>query len=289
LDEDIKYYLYAIASARAAGPLTSNAIDAFLDVHFETVDIARTPRSVPRTPDTIEYIDTVISAMNFFVEFCILVFSRGRGHPIFLPRSHALERPRLRRALLRFQLYCELFHQPGDPSDCVSDWETRIPEQKAFWEHWEWWEIEECKCIYYLLIQCLSVSTGPDSPQGNNLKTDSVLRRGIAQLRDFIEEIPPTGFGVSYKRRFQEQALWGFAKAAPSDWSFGPRLRAKNRKFGPLREPHVKLRDVLGSRVGGWTMHPKEPRKALSYIRLLGWCFWESEVPQGWGLLQDWD
>ena len=81
-------------------------------------------------------------------------------HPMsnqFLPLSSG-EEVRLQRALLRFQLYCQLFHSPQDYKKCYrfGDWERRYLAQHWYWTRFERMEIEECKSIYHLLVSYLS-------------------------------------------------------------------------------------------------------------------------------------
>ena len=65
---------------------------------------------------------------------------------------------RIRRALLRFQLYAQLFHQPDATDELVSDrdWERGHHQEQYFWTRFTSVEVEECKCIYGLLFNILS-------------------------------------------------------------------------------------------------------------------------------------
>lgn len=99
------------------------------------------------------------------------------------------DKRRIRRALLRFQLYCELFHQPGDSSESVSDWEERLEEQEAFWLRYEWWEVEEVKCIYQVLVFCFENTTAGDLSQFYEASDgEHPQQRGLIQLRHFLDE-----------------------------------------------------------------------------------------------------
>lgn len=163
---------------------------------------------MPRTLASLEYMVSALDAVKFFLEFCVRVFSRGQRN--FVHFSHDVEstRFRMRRALLRFQLFAELFHQPGDASDSVSDWEERFCAQEVFWARYQPFEVEECKCIYYLLIVYLR-SNMEDKVLGPGRDEDPIQHRGLPQLRNFIEDDAPyTRFGLSYVRRFLDRALY---------------------------------------------------------------------------------
>ena len=41
-------------------------------------------------------------------------------------------------------------------SDDTDNWEGRLSEQELFWLRYEWWEVEEVKCIYQLLVLSLA-------------------------------------------------------------------------------------------------------------------------------------
>ena len=113
-------------------------------------------------PVSFSYMKDIVEAMEFFTEFCVLLFAKGHGAPYTPPlgisnllygrpkeeQRKLLEtclplsmwnKHRIRRALLRFQLYCELFHQLGESlaSDNKDDWEGRLSEQELFWLRYE--------------------------------------------------------------------------------------------------------------------------------------------------------
>lgn len=279
-DEELQQYLFAIISARTVGPLnTIKQIGLFMNEHFEksTNNKTAAPLAMPRCQDTLDYMSDTLEAVDFFVEFCILIFIRGYGaspstsreiSSFISGRRPAQEKARLlsttlplsmftarkrqiRRALLRFQLYCELFHQPGDnSSESISDWEERLEEQEAFWLRYEWWEVEEVKCIYQVLIFCfenttaaaeslqhLSSSETPDAEQSDNQQHQ---QRGLVQLRRFLDDsiAPPTAFGAGYLRRFMARSFHGFRRADPDDFGHFSQPR-------PLYMPHHVAAGVI--------------------------------------------
>ena len=127
-DEELQQYLYSIISARTLGPLNATELTLFMDNHFETSDKKTTPSTMPRCQDTLDYRRSTLDAVDFFVEFCILIFAKAYGAPpglqraiksvisgrpaeeqarllsTSLPLSMWRDKRRIRRALLRFQL-----------------------------------------------------------------------------------------------------------------------------------------------------------------------------------------
>lgn len=134
----------------------------------------------------------------------------------------------VRLALLRFQLYCELFHQPGDNSDNVFDWEERCPEQELFWLRYEWWEVEEVKSIYQTLVFCLENASREtsgsieQSEQTGKPLANPNQQRGLTQLRCFLDDSVgrATAFGKSYLRRFLARAFHGFGQVDREDYGY---------------------------------------------------------------------
>ena len=295
LNTELQIYLCAISSARLVGALGKEDLNSFLNNHFAIVELSLSSLS----STTVAYVSNIMDSMEFFVEFCPLIWAQAHGlpsatlgakkdNPSFtpLPLSMWNDKFRLCRALLRFQLYCELFHQPGDSSDSISDWEERIPEQEHFWLRYKWWEVEEVKCICQVLVFCLesfdplpghATSYIGSSPQLNNLQ-----QRGLPQLRNFLDDSTTqrTTFGESYVRRFLARAFHGFKTVDPENFSWFSRLRpvvechdhsiyvpcagtdrsAKDRRWDLSPYPGVRLQRLVNlARVGEW---PYECRMA---------------------------
>jgi hypothetical protein len=98
--------------------------------------------------------------------------------------------------LLRFQLYCELVYHPGDSFETVSEWEERTEEQDVFWLRCEWWEVEEVKCVYQVLVFCLE-NASPRSSRSEKVSGEQSQQRGLTQLRNFLDDSTacPTALG----------------------------------------------------------------------------------------------
>ncbi len=140
-DKELQPYLYAIMSARTVGQLNTVDLKLFLNNHFERSHENILPSTLPRCQDTLDYMTNTLEAVDFFVEFCILIFAKAYGAPsgpfssvrriisgrpaaekerllsTSLPLSMWRDKRRIRRALLRFQLYCELSCQSGTRID----------------------------------------------------------------------------------------------------------------------------------------------------------------------------
>ncbi|KAL2009367.1 hypothetical protein VTN00DRAFT_7561 [Thermoascus crustaceus] len=157
---------------------------------------------------------------EFFLEFCIRVFSRQENGNFF-HFSQDVEPINFR--MRRFQLFAELFHQPGDDS-CDTG-------------HYEPFEVEECKCICYLLVECLRANMGKKILWPGQ-DEDLIQHRGLPQLRNFIEDdVPYTKFGLSYVRRFLTKALGDIVCVMESD----------------IRSPGLRVRGGVGD--GNQALH----------------------------------
>ena len=227
------------------------------------------------------------------------------------------DKHRIRRALLRFQLYCELFHQPGNSLDNEGDWEERVSEQELFWLRYEWWEVEEVKCIYQLLVFSLAL----DYPRENsgsetqNSLEGSLQERGLPQLRHFLDGTNTTLLGENYLRKFLSRAFYGFSKADPDDFNYfslprplyRPHFAAamikppgtyrsltssanKSRRWEPSPYPGVQLEHITDP-----TLNPtlpaecrplkSKPQELKKFVRLIGWVFWDPKNSMtGWNL-----
>jgi hypothetical protein len=283
LEEELRQYMYAIISAQTAGPLLKKELESFLDDHFNKAETNYPPASIPHSQASFDYMISVQEAAEFFIELCILVFARGRQSPFSFcaPPSVPFTKFRIRRALLRFQLYFELFHQPGDSFDSVSDWEMRFPEQELFWTRLLSWEIEECKCIYYLLVHCLNAGIANAKPIS---ESNSLHYRGLPQLHSFICNTPLTKFGLSYISRFLAKGLYGFSIADPNDLNYFsmPRYEAFRNELS--RRPRWEPSPCPGPCPMELTQFASE-KEARTHLRLLGWCFWETETLSEWGVI----
>jgi len=331
LDKETQQYLSAIVAARQKTGVGIGVLRNFLSTHLEQRDTDSELTSAP-TP----YIERLVDTIDFFTEFCVLLFAKSHGAPYIAPSSMkallsgrsnkekeklletCLPRSmwdlhRIRRALLRFQLYCELFRQPGDSSDNDDDWEERISEQEYFWLRYEWWEVEEVKCIYELLLFSLKASVQLVGSEMEYLSADLRQERGLPQLRHFLDGTAITPFGNSYLRRFLSKGFHDFSMADPDDFSYFslprptyephfatamikppgtyrtlPPSTSNTRRWQPSPYPGVQLEELTKP-----TLNPvlpferrqlqsRSPRELRTFVRLFGWVFLD------WRKLYDW-
>lgn len=323
IDEELQCYLFAVVEAQeeaqATGGMNRFEIEDFLIAHFEYANTHVIPAGVPRSLDTIAYMANVLEAVEHFSELlpriwsycgCIGLFSK----PI-LPLTMWKDKYRLRRALLRFQLYCELFHNPGDdnPSDMSSSWgwEDNWEAQELFWLRYEWWEVEEVKCVYHTLhfhLDCQSKSTS------HILKPDCATRpvipplslRGLPTLFTALTTKCPlklSTFQKAYLKNFLQRAFSGFRITDPEDLGHFSQGRIPNLfhdpipfptyRTGEMRRwetspfPGVTLKQLCVQTYGCNTV-PREVQrlnttsKRRQVLRYLGWCFWERKDLAEW-------
>jgi hypothetical protein len=210
---------------------------------------------------------------------------------------------RISRAFLRFQLYCELFHQPHNQCDgkqLALDWEQRIPEQRAFWLRYEWWEVEEVKCLYATLVFCLQhvdpyYATGlAHAVEGKEQEIRP--ERGMMQLRHFLDpsSARPGPFGLTYLHLFLAHQFEGFIEADPTDYTYFSEARygfrnhfafnGGTRKWPPSLYPGVQFDHMLA-----YKNMPRECKRVVEsrgdvkkFLRLVGWVFWGSSKIHEW-------
>ena len=337
-DQELQEYLGAIVSARAARCIGVEQLQSFLDCHFKQADAGRPSTNLSESSQS--YMLSIMEATDFFTEFSVLMFAKGHGlprchhpkirHLIFgrpekekrklqstvLPLSMC-NKQRIRRALLRFQLYCELFHQPGDSLDRVDDWEERLPEQEYFWMRYEWWEVEGVKCIYQIIVLSLENSDLGLSRDTYNSRTEELQEghlqeRGLPQLRHFLDGTQTTLFGESYRSRFLSRAFHGFSRADPDDLNWFSQARPlyktyycaagcippgtyrslkpspnKSRKWKPSPYPGVQLEHITDP-----ILNPHLPTECLPlasspkdlkrFVRQIGWVFWDKKKLPDW-------
>jgi hypothetical protein len=319
VDEELQCYLYAIIAARERGRMDGTQMRLFLQDHFEKADLSKPPADVSRSSETIEYMAWIVESVDNFAENCPTMWSKACGTseaiqlfddnacpPAVLPLSMWKNKYRLRRALLRFQLFCELFHVPGDLSDfpnlrLFSNWEDNLDAQEYFWKRYAWWEVEECKCIYALLSTAVLYS--------EHLSRDCILpkrvpktfeMRGLPQLSLFLcpdRSWELTTFGSHYITVFSWLSSRGFIQIDRGDHGFFStaniwqsmsepvatehrRTSAATRRWPPSPFPGVTLKQLC---MPSWLTNavPMECRKLDTLagrrkcLRLVGWAFWD--------------
>lgn len=257
---EMQQYLYAVVTARNNPPLNKTHLERFIDKFFQQPDANHTGVS----SDTLSrgdthYMTRTSEAVEFFLEFCILIFAKAYGvapsrqpeikSALFgrkaeeqsrllstaLPRTMWEDKKRIRIALLRFQLYCELFHCPhSSETEITLGWEDDLPAQEAFWLRYEWWEVEEVKCLYQVLLfsfensDVSSTESFDVAPEHGNHD-----ERGLTQLRHFVDDsvARPTVFGNFYLHQFLSKPFHGFKQNDPEDYGYFSLRRPTYRRY----------------------------------------------------------
>ena len=301
-EEELSQYLYAIILAKHRGRSDFFALKSFLNFHFHGTHPRRLVEDFPRSLESLRDICHLFDAVEFFVGFCTEFFLVDMPTAMQQRPLSTGEQFRLRRALLRFHLYCQLFHQPGGDVDGFSsdrDWERRHMAQFLFWTQLERVEIEECKCIYLLLYAYLR-ELGPlnvaEEWANLGVHDDSSWRqmRGLPILRRIIEggEAPSSAFNVSYAQSFQIYAFSGLDELDPSDcsaitptsyWNFSSQrwewlvvVSVMTKRYPPSdasRELNFEAAHQ-GHWTGAWLRRLGHTKRDW---RLAGYCFWDTE------------
>ena len=175
------------------------------------------------------------------------------------------EQLRLRRALLRFQLYTQLFHQPGltESIDSDKDWEKRHLHEYHFWIGFESIEVVECKCIYALLQHFLVLMR--DEPPIAHCSPTASTQRGLLLLQPVLSGAPLSPLMSSYAQRFVECAFSGL------DYLYKYRNlpyrgiwdRGRKKRYLPSEGCREGIFGINGMLTIDW--------------RLIGYCFWDVE------------
>ena len=112
--------LYTILLAERETPTNVDDLKTLMVNQLEGLGPKSIPSTLPRTLQTLRKIVFLISTVDFSVHFCAIIYLMH--FPLEKQtRLSSGEDLRIRRALLRFQLYAQLFHQPGDTDEIVSD------------------------------------------------------------------------------------------------------------------------------------------------------------------------
>ena len=231
-------------------------------------------RTAKRLADLTETID-------FFVHFCTALWLADFPLAKQMPLS-AGEDARIRRALLRFQLYAQIFHQPEATDEMVSDrdWEQRLHQQQYFWTRFTSVEIEECKCIYGLLFSTLSYMR-PVQPSQTHC--DKSSQRGLPLLHCVFAGSTISPLASSYADRFADYAFTGLDKLDPHDGNYFLPYRDFQNQVLPKTRKHTPS-DACREENFGVVVYDR-PMKYDPVVRqthragwrLLGYCFWDEE------------
>lgn len=279
--------IHGILSARNTDPAV-DSIDAFYD--FYDICTGRSkgsasnslPSNTPRTRDSLFHILEVVDATQFFTRYLLFRWCEGRSLPDYTQSGYKALEFKVFRALLNFQLFCELFHRQNNTLSGILDWEQSYCEQIRFWTRLATWEVEECKCVYYSLVSDVKkkASSLTKTGQEKDAAGETPQYTGLPCLRDFLMGKPMTEFGQGYIRQFTEKALSGFPIVDRLDLNLF--LRSNTDAVADDLLINMKLdgapKSLRIDDLGFLFRELETPRDILKtkiFLRRLGWCFWD--------------
>jgi hypothetical protein len=264
IEKEVYQYLYAIVAANSTAPLDKNRLEAYLNFYMGQNANYPPPTSGPGSHISLEYMISVLEAVEFFLEDSTFVW-KGAIHGAnrywnewarYYKYHEQMQTDfHMRLTLLRIQLYIELFHQPGD-----SEWIERPVESTLFWNRYGELDIKKCKYLYATFLNCVEFEMEyRPAPTEPHQDIDLIQHRGLPQLQMLMEDPPSfTKFGSRYIRQFVQTCMRGLDYVGPPDdicyyahvkkelvrWPFqppmGPRKDIKP-KFEPSRIPREQL------------------------------------------------
>lgn len=123
LSQEPMNHIYALVAAQNNFSSLVHDIEPFWKAHFCKDETTSLPPQLPRSPATLSYIIRVMDATNFFAAYIRHVHRRLYS---FTPNDSIVP---YQRALLRFQLFCEIFHQWVNSVDSV----VSFPKNSYAW------------------------------------------------------------------------------------------------------------------------------------------------------------
>lgn len=204
-DPDLYRYVFAIVTAHSVDSQKSMRcfLKGFLDHEGAHINL---PDSVPRTTHTLYYMAEVVESLRFYLHYGRRVWSNAIHHRNYRSKYPLATKLAVRTALLRIQLYTELFHQPLDNSGAMNDWDTDIVALREYWDFFQSVEhLRLCKFLYKAIS--VSVSHEVDHKQLRLMEDgpDRLCLRGLPQMRRFMRDYRYTEFGLNYVRRLMKR------------------------------------------------------------------------------------
>lgn len=123
LSQEPMNHIYALVAAQNNFSSLVHDIEPFWKAHFCKNETTSLPPQLPRSPATLSYIIHVMDATNSFAAHIRYVHRRLYS---FTPNDSIVP---YQRALLRFQLFCEIFHQWLNSVDSV----VSFPKNSYAW------------------------------------------------------------------------------------------------------------------------------------------------------------
>jgi hypothetical protein len=286
--EELRQYVYTILLAETRTPTSVQELKVLMADQLEGSGPRLFPPALPRNHRTLKRLASLTDTINFFVRLCVATYLMHFPPEKQMPPSPG-EELRIRRALLRFQLYTQLFHQPEATDEIASDrdWEQRHLMEQHFWTRFESVEWEECKCIYSLLYYSLT-HLRPIIPSTSETSTSQSppfksKRRGLPLLKLVFSGAPLSPLASSYAQRFIEYAFTGLEKVDPHHGNyFLPFHDFQNHKERWDRAKRYRPSEAhREANFGVWIgimpkkYHPVVKDANRTALRLIGYCFWD--------------
>ena len=298
LPEELRQYVYTILLAERKSLVNNSDFRTFLTDQMEGFEPRVFPVGLPRKFETLKKLANLNATIDFFAPFCAEMFLSHLPLDKRTPLSCG-EDFRIRRALLRLQLFVQIFHQPEATDELSSDrdWEQRFEMQKYFWTRLDRIEIEECKCIYvlltYLLRHLSPFSPSVDCNDRSSEASNKSRQRGLPLLQSVFLGLNLTPLEESYAQRFLDYAFTGFEKIDPLDGNFcvphGDFRNLDRKRSGRRYLPSEEHREQNFGVNIYWRCERRErranKRKDAVFLsrrqrmawRLIGYCFWDKE------------
>jgi hypothetical protein len=218
--EELRQYVYTILLSETKTPISVQELKVLMADQLEGSGPRLFPPALPRTHRILKRLAYLTDTIDFFVHLCATTYLMHFPPERQMSLSPG-EEMRIRRALLRFQLYTQLFHQAEATDEIVSDrdWEQRHLMEQHFWTRFESVEAEECKRIYSLLYYSL-IHQRPILPSTSETSKSQCppiksTRRGLPLLKLVFSGAPLSPLTSSYAQRFIEYAFTGLEKVDP--------------------------------------------------------------------------
>lgn len=209
--EELSGCIFAIILAKNFPPQRSNDLKLFWRYHFEgNVPRSMHPILIQSPFDILTDMTTLMDTIDFFTNYYATVFAIGRTHAPLLGLG-------LQRALLRFQLCSQIFHQSGASLKPVLYWSCGAPSSSEyyFWSRFERVEVDDMTCVYLHLVRDLRKTNLCFKVDGSHIvgrREDSRIR-GLSLLRNTIEGRALSLFERKYCQHFFENAYSGLKSA----------------------------------------------------------------------------
>ncbi|MCJ1374471.1 hypothetical protein MMC20_005703 [Loxospora ochrophaea] len=288
-NQEIEILYLAIVIARGQERYNFEELRLPLNSYIDDWSSPESRIKIPVTIDTLRRMVTLNDDVEFFMgRFAWSCFTRQPDSCLedSWPPSPA-ELHRIRRAFLRFELYCAVFgHSEATSKSCfyIKD---DVSEQRRLLACFRPWEVEEIACIYKFLENRLGLAQGPA------LKRSMIrcqLSFGLARIRQLEEN--------HMCERLERFHFDGFFRQVHQVLPYSScGLPLGGEEYHPIkafREPAQPFADCPGTHEpnAGWEQTQIELQRFHPHVvdlpkkRGWGYCIWDEGRIREWGLLR---